>query len=93
MIYVPGFHNAWNQRVQVAHPSLWVFIRHLKDIQTTTETAIDCAQRGAPVQRPVRKWRVLNRKIQRQIRRYATGAISLERYWRHISYMVGTVRL
>ena len=90
LICVSGFHNAWNQRVQVAHPSLWVFIRHLKDVQTTTET--DCARRGAPAQRPVRKWRVLNRKIKRLIRRYTIGTISLDRFWRHISYLVGTVR-
>ena len=83
----------WNQRVQVAHPSIWIFIRHLKDVQTVDETTIDAARRGAAVQRPVKKWRLLNRKIKRHIHRYATGVISLDRNWRKISHLVGTVRL
>jgi len=45
-----GFHNTWNQRIQHAHSSVWVFISHLKDWQTVAETTVDAPSRGAAVQ-------------------------------------------
>lgn len=92
-MWFSGYHNAWNQRVQVAHPCIWVFIRHLKDAQTLNETTIDAARRGDPVKRPKLKWRRLNRKIKRQLQKYTTGTISLDRYWRSMSHLVGVTQM
>ncbi|VDI66869.1 Hypothetical predicted protein [Mytilus galloprovincialis] len=42
----PGFHRQWNTSVAVRHPSLWTFIRCMKDQQGSAETSIDAANRG-----------------------------------------------
>lgn len=85
-----GFHGHWNARVAVKHPSLWTFIRHLKDSQTVTEVAIDNARAGRspPLQR--KKWRRRNLQLKKLRQRYLNGRISLSRYWASVSHVVGT---
>ena len=88
MLVLSGYHNAWNQRVQVSHPCLWVFIRHLKDAQTQVDTAVDAAQNGERGPPQSRKWRLHCKKIKRLQQRYSAGAMTLARYWRAMSHLV-----
>ena len=87
-VYVQVTTMLGTQRVKVAHPCLWVFIRHLKDAQTLNKNTADAARRGSPAPRPCRKWRRLHNHIRRMTARYSSGAVSLNR-WRAISYLVG----
>ena len=41
-----SFHRAWNNRVGVRHPNLWIYVRHLKDLQALTESDICAMNRG-----------------------------------------------
>lgn len=66
-----------------------MFIRHLKDAQTQTETALDGIRNGRPPARPARKWRNLNHRMESVRRRYLAGSISLNKYWRAMSHFVG----
>jgi len=50
-----GYHRQWNTCVSVLHPSLWTFIRCLKDEQDNIESSVDAVNRGdAP---PTRRWK------------------------------------
>lgn len=73
--------------MSVKHPSLWVFIRHLKDAQSATEVAIDHERSGDPAPKQKKKWRVRNRRIKQLQRRYARGAVDVTQYWNAISYL------
>uniref|UniRef100_A0AAV2J3Z3 MULE transposase domain-containing protein n=1 Tax=Knipowitschia caucasica TaxID=637954 RepID=A0AAV2J3Z3_KNICA len=61
--HVESYHKTLNDTIGVRHPSLWTFIRCLKDRQTVVEQTIDGAERGelAPARR--RKWRVLEERL------------------------------
>ena len=45
----------WNNTVSVRHPSLWTFIRCLKDQQSSLETSIDAVNRGDAAPKRKRK--------------------------------------
>jgi hypothetical protein len=38
--WLSGFHRAWNQSVTVRHPSIWKFLRSLKDEQANSEVSV-----------------------------------------------------
>ena len=61
---ISGFHHRWNSRVDRRHPSIWVFIRCLKDEQRVVETTCAIAERGSPAPPQRRKWRVLEERFE-----------------------------
>ena len=70
----------------IRHPSLWIFLRKLKDLQRQTEMSMIAGERGdAPPPRR-RKWRHLERRIQRLKRQYNNGQRTLAEYWQAITY-------
>ena len=83
---VMGFHRTMNDTVQVRHPSLWLFIRHLKDRQTLTEESIMLAERGDARRR--RKWRILESTLARLKAQYNDGDRDIESYWSAVSHCV-----
>ena len=88
-----AFHREWNARVEVRHPSLWHFMRKLKDQQVVSARALEAAQRGDPPARRRRKWRILEARIQRVRQQYADGHRTLEELWDASVYMMGHFRL
>jgi hypothetical protein len=43
---IVGFHQKWNSSVHSRHPSLWIFIRKMKDEQSNIEVSAAAAQNG-----------------------------------------------
>ena len=77
--FVESFHQRWNNSVGVRYPSLWNFIRVLKDQQAINETAIEGMGMGR-----TRKWRNLEERIERLKRQYREGERDINAYWRGI---------
>ena len=71
-----------NQAVGVRHPSLWVFIRVLKDQHSINEV-----KDLAPPNRR-QKWRRLETRITDLKARYNNGALTLPEYWDAIKYVI-----
>ena len=71
----------WNNTVSVRHPSLWTFIRCLKDQKSSLETSIDAVNRGDAAPKRNRKWRNLEARLLRQKEEYVNGIRNLEDYW------------
>ncbi|KAK5870506.1 hypothetical protein PBY51_003448 [Eleginops maclovinus] len=63
------------------HPSLWFFIRRLKDEQRLVEAQCGIAERGDPAPTQRRKWRRMEERLQWLWRQYRRGARTLEEYW------------
>ncbi|KAK5854116.1 hypothetical protein PBY51_015213 [Eleginops maclovinus] len=83
---VEAFHHRWNTGVERRHPSLWVFIRRLKDEQRRLETQCGIAERGDPAPQQRRKWRRLDERLQRLRRQYRRGVRTLDAYWEAVQY-------
>ena len=66
--HVESYHRRWNQAVGVRHPSIWSFIRVLKDQRSVNEVTIQSIRNGnqPPVRR--RKWRRLDHRINEKSR-------------------------
>ena len=73
----------------VKHPSIWIFIRNLKDIQTLAERSKIAADRGElrPVRR--RKWRRLEARLTTLKAQYVAGDRNLNSFWKAVSYLIG----
>ena len=82
------FHPARNNRVGVRHPNLWIYIRHLKDLQSLTQSDITAMDRGGrPTRRSCRWQRPENRLIQLKSE-YDQGEKCLDDYWNAVSHLV-----
>ncbi|KAL8606197.1 hypothetical protein ACOMHN_053469 [Nucella lapillus] len=86
--HVESFHRAFNDAVQIRHPPLWSFLRHLKDHQTVTEETVTRARRGEAPPRCRRKWRLLEERLVALKRQYNHGDRDLNEYWRAVSHLV-----
>ncbi|CAB4035710.1 Hypothetical predicted protein, partial [Paramuricea clavata] len=84
------FHRAWNYRVQVRHPNLWIFIRHLKDLQAQTNQGIRSMDNGGQPTRRRRRWQRLENQLQRLKTDYINGVRDVQRYWNAVSHLVTT---
>ena len=78
---VESFHRGWNKAVGVRHPSIWVFVRVLKDQHSINDVKINDIRNGRapPTRRP--KWRRLEERIINLKSRFVNGNLSLEDYW------------
>ncbi|XP_076438795.1 uncharacterized protein LOC143277779 [Babylonia areolata] len=83
-----SFHRSWNNRVGVRHPNVWIFVRHLKDLQATTESGILSMDRGGRPTRRHRRWRLLEERLLALKQEYRRGVRDVDRYWRAISHLV-----
>ncbi|KAL8581918.1 hypothetical protein ACOMHN_010292 [Nucella lapillus] len=86
--HVESFHRAFNDAVQIRHPPLWSFLRHLKDHQTVTEETVTRARRGEAPPRRRRKWRLLEERLVALKCQYNHGDRDLNEYWRAVSHLV-----
>jgi hypothetical protein len=76
----PAFHKKWNSQL-TRHPSLWTFIRSLKDEHRLSEiSGRDADNGGQPPARKM-KWRRIEKRIRRLKKEYRHGRRDLERYW------------
>ena len=82
------FHRAWNNRVGVRHPNLWIYIRHLKDLQSLTESDITAMDRGGRPTRRSRRWQRLENRLIQLKSEYDRGDKSLDDYWNAVSHLV-----
>ena len=83
-----AFHRRWNQKLERRRPSLWVFIRMLKDEQRLVGVTTRAAERGEarPPQR--KKWRDMEESIGRLKREYSQGERTVEEYWNAVLHSV-----
>jgi hypothetical protein len=77
-----GFYHRWNSVFERRHPSLWLFIRRLKDEQKLSEIAIAAARDGQPPAPRRRKWRNFEQRVQRLKQDYNTGTRTVNQYWK-----------
>ena len=85
---VESFNNALNSAVMVRHPSIWLFIRHLKDFHATSQIQIRNANRGVPRPTRRRKWRQIEQNLLRLKAQYINGQRSLNSYWKNVCYYI-----
>lgn len=80
-----AFNNRWNISFDRRHPSLWIFVRKLKDEQRLTEIAAAAARTGqAPPKRRL-KWRRFEAKLLRLKIQYNTGNRTANQYWNAVA--------
>ncbi|KAL8615732.1 hypothetical protein ACOMHN_007485 [Nucella lapillus] len=79
-----SFHRSWNNRVSVRHPNLWIFVRHLKDLQASTESGILSMGRGGHPTRRQRRWRLLEGRLLALKEEYRHGVRDVDSYWGHL---------
>lgn len=85
---VESFNKHWNMRVGIRRPSLWTFIRILKDEQTHHQRNVRNMNNGvAPVCRR-RRWREHERKIIKLRADLQSGNRNLPNYWQAITFTV-----
>ena len=85
--HAESFHQRWNNAVGVHHPSIWTFIKVLKDQQSLNEVTIWGIRNEVdpPLHRP--KWRRLEEIIIRKKAQYNDDWIDIEQYWRAITHL------
>ena len=59
---IVGFHQKWNSSVYRRHPSLWIFIRKMKDEQSNIEGSAAAAHNGNLAPLKERKYRQMGGK-------------------------------
>lgn len=85
---VESYHNRWNRAVGVRHPSLWHFIRTMKDQQAVTNVKIRAVVNGEDPPRRRRKWRILENRINLLKERYNNGELNVNRYWNAVTHVI-----
>ncbi|KAL2089322.1 hypothetical protein ACEWY4_014010 [Coilia grayii] len=89
--FPPAMWNVFRRNMEqrtnnhVHHPSLWTFLRHLKDQQQLTEEKVEQADLGDAPPTRRRKWRELKARLQRLKGQYTTGRRNLSSYWWAVS--------
>lgn len=83
-----SFHHAWNNRVGVRHPNIWIFVRHLKDLQALTECDVHAMNRGGHPTRRTRRWQRLENRLVALKTEYVQGDRDLNNYWTAVSHLV-----
>ena len=78
--HVESFSHKWSNAVGVRHPSLWTFIRVLKDVQAEHEVKVAGMWNGVPPPQRRLKWRRLEQRIIDLKNQYQNGARNLDEY-------------
>ncbi len=83
-----GFHRRWNDSFDRQHPSIWIFIRKLKDEEKLTRIAVQAVRHGdVPAPRKL-KWRRFEDRIARLKAHYNIGARTADQYWNAVAATV-----
>jgi len=85
---VDSYHNRWNRLVSVRHPSLWHFIRRLKDEERRISRSVRQPRAGIQLSHRRRKWRMLEERIDRLKMQYNNGTITLTHYWDAVRFAI-----
>lgn len=85
---IESYHSRWNKAVGVRHPSLWQFIRVLKDQQAVNNVNIRAIRNGEEPPRRRRKWRLLENRIETLKTRYNQGDMNINAYWRAVCHLI-----
>ena len=75
-----AYHRAFRTGVQVRHPSLRTFLRHLKDMQSNSENQMEAAENGEAPPRRRRKWRLLEARLLNLRNQYNAGVRNLDNF-------------
>ncbi|KAL8614056.1 hypothetical protein ACOMHN_026273 [Nucella lapillus] len=86
--HVEAYHRALGDVIHVRHPSLWSFLRVLKDRQAVAEQQLAAARRGQAPPTRRRKWRVLEANLIRLKNAFRNGDRNLQEYWRAVSHQL-----
>ena len=85
---VESYNRKWNDIVGVRHPSLFLFIRSLKNQQVIHETEKQNMLNGLPPPLRRRKWRRLEERIDRVKAQYMNGQRTIDNYWNAVTVLV-----
>jgi hypothetical protein len=69
-------------------PSLWAFIRAIKDEESVTSRSALAASRSIDPPRRKLKYRKLDERISVLKQQFHTGAITLNDYWKSVTYVI-----
>ena len=83
-----SFHRSWSNRVIVSHPNIWIYIRHLKDLQALNESAIHAMDHGCHPTRRARRWKRLEDRLVGLKEEYVRGDRDIDSYWAAVSHLV-----
>ncbi|KAL8561338.1 hypothetical protein ACOMHN_040416 [Nucella lapillus] len=86
--HVEAYHRALGDVIHVRHPSLWSFLRVLKDRQAVAPQQLAAARRGQAPPTRRRKWRVLEANLIRLKNAFRNGDRNLQEYWRAVSHQL-----
>jgi len=78
--------------VGVRHPTLWIFIKRLKDEEVRIQAQVRQLRAGVPPTARRNKWCRLEDKIVNLKAQYSNGTISLKRYWNAIRFLTHASR-
>jgi len=90
--HVEGWHRKINAKVKVAHPTIYKFIRHIQDEESSVRIGmiqLDNLHRIPPMRR---KYRELNQRLALLTSELNTSRISLESFLRAISLQISDPR-
>ena len=85
-----SYHRRWNKIVSVRRPSLWHFIRRVKDEEARIRRTVQQVRSGMLQQERRSKWRRLEQRIVRLKDQYRSGVITLREYWNAARYVTNT---
>ena len=76
-----GHYSVWNTLFSSAHPGLFIFIRHLREMQTNREIAFASMDRGDDPKRVAAKWRHHEAAINTLKEQFRNGDRTRDEYW------------
>ena len=85
---VESFHRRWNVAVEQRHPSLWHFLRVLKDDHSAHEELLDGVRNGLPPPIRRRKWVQLETRITTLTQEINNGQRNVDDFWRAMRYAI-----
>ncbi len=90
LIECEGYHNRLGKVLHRQRPSIWCFIRAIKDEESLTVRSALSANRGVDPPRRRLKYRKLECRIQKLKQEYSDGDKSLSEYWQAMSHVIGS---
>ena len=85
-----GHYSCWNKQIRASHPGLFIFVRHLRDMQVRREIAFASIDRGDPPTRIRAKWRRHEACIDRLKDQFRNGVITRDAYWVAITHHIAS---
>ena len=82
------YHRIWNNAVAVRHPSLWTFIRCMKDQQSSLENSVEAVDNGESAPKRRTKWQNWEDRLQTLETEYNNGTRNLDQHWNAVYYAI-----